>query len=94
MERRRVLQTAVCPKGVHATLNAERGVDADVALEDLTVITNLSDNALGSLRVENKLGTLVTFQTKETLDLWVIGLIADGVYIGRSNSKLFSVTVA
>ena len=54
LEWRRVHQAAVRPQGIEPAFNSKRGVDADVALENLAVVPDLLDDIIGELLVQSE----------------------------------------
>src|SRR3982751_3552146 len=73
-DRLRVLQAALGPQRVQATLDLERAAHADIALEALAVITDLLDDGVDPLLVDAERLAHAWRDTENALDRRILAL--------------------
>src|SRR5258708_30665182 len=87
-DRRGVLQSALLPECIQATLDFERRVLAHVALEGFAVIADQLDDVVGPIVLEPEGLAEITFAAQQALDFRLVGTL-HLIDVLRGNAQFF-----
>src|SRR5262249_51435560 len=88
--RRRILDAAICPQAIDTTGNGQSGAGPYVSLEDLSIISNMSNDTHNPILGQTELLAIIVLCADKPLHIGLAGF--ERLFqVPRSHSKFFGI---